>query len=101
MLNIFKPPAPDAQTRVTKASARGTPAQAKKAPSLADPLPVPEVVEGNEDSDWALWEDSVAFQDSQMPSDYGALTPSAQRESTKAKPSEEMDPFESLRRRAP
>ncbi len=27
---------------------------------------VPEVIEGNQESDWALWEDSVAFQDSQI-----------------------------------
>jgi hypothetical protein len=80
---------------------RGSSAQAGKAHSLTDPLPVPEVVEGNEDSDWALWEDSVAFQDSQIPSDFGTMTPPAERESPKAKPSEEIDPFESLRRRAP
>jgi hypothetical protein len=36
-------------------------------PSALDPLPVAEVTEGNLDSDWAMWEDSVSFQDSQIP----------------------------------
>ena len=29
-------------------------------------LPLPQVTEGNEDSDWAMWEDSVLEQDSQI-----------------------------------
>lgn len=36
----------------------------------AQEIPVPEVVEGNSDSDWALWEDSVSFQDSLFPPDF-------------------------------
>lgn len=41
----------------------------RKPPRLdsLDPIPVPEAREGNDESDWALWEDSVAFQDSQFP----------------------------------
>lgn len=31
-----------------------------------EPIPVGQVVEGNAESDWSDWEDSVAFQDSQM-----------------------------------
>ena|SRR6185295_9234087 len=31
-----------------------------------EPGPLPDVVEGNEQTDWALWEDSVAALDSQM-----------------------------------
>lgn len=31
-----------------------------------EPLPLPQVTEGNEDSDWAMWEDSVMELDSQM-----------------------------------
>jgi|GEM_PF-978479 len=31
-----------------------------------EPGPLPEVTEGNEQTDWALWEDSVAALDSQM-----------------------------------
>lgn len=29
------------------------------------PLPLPEVVEGNEDADWSLWEESVSLQKNQ------------------------------------
>ena len=39
----------------------------KKTIDPFEPIPTGEVVEGNQDSDWAAWEDSVAFQDSQMP----------------------------------
>jgi hypothetical protein len=33
---------------------------------LADPLASTDVVEGNSETDWALWEDSVTMLDSQM-----------------------------------
>jgi len=38
-----------------------------------EPAALPEVTEGNEQTDWALWEDSVAALDSQMQS----LSPSS------------------------
>lgn len=34
--------------------------------SVRRPLPVPEVVEGNNPSDWALWEEIVQMQESQQ-----------------------------------
>lgn len=33
------------------------------------PMPAVEVIEVNDDAAWALWEDSVAFQDSQFSAD--------------------------------
>lgn len=42
-----------------------------------EPIPAGEVTEGNEESDWAAWEDSVAFQDSMMPELQGSVTVSA------------------------
>jgi hypothetical protein len=42
-----------------------------------EPIPAGEVTEGNEESDWAAWEDSVAFQDSLMPTLQGSVTLSA------------------------
>jgi hypothetical protein len=39
-----------------------------------EPIPAGEVIEGNEESDWAAWEDSVAFQDSLMPGLQGSVT---------------------------
>lgn len=48
-------------------------ATASKPFGSLEPLPLPEVAEGNTDADWSAWEDSVAFQDSQM-SGFGAAT---------------------------
>lgn len=55
-----------------------------------DPLPAPDVVEGNDHTDWDLWEDSVNALDSRMQS----LTPST-KIYTKAQPSQfdDLDVF--------
>jgi len=37
-------------------------------------IPAGDVTEGNEESDWAAWEDSVAFQDSMMPGFQDSVT---------------------------
>jgi len=37
-------------------------------------IPTGDVSEGNEESDWAAWEDSVSFQDSMMPGYQGSVT---------------------------
>lgn len=61
-------------------------------PVLPEKPPLPEVVEGNEHTDWALWEDSVMVMDSQMQ----GLSPSAKiYEREKQTPSEfqDIDPF--------
>ncbi len=54
-------------------------------------LPVPEVVEGNDHTDWDLWEDSVIALDSQMQS----LGPSAKSYARKEAPSQldDLDVF--------
>jgi hypothetical protein len=44
-------------------------------PVMRAALPVPEVVEGNDHTDWDLWEDSVIALDSQMQS----LSPSEKK----------------------
>jgi len=52
-----------------------------------EPIPVPEVVEGNDHTDWDLWQDSV---DSQMQS----LSPSSQiHASTMPSELDDLDPF--------
>lgn len=59
---------------------------------FSDTVPVSEVLEGNEPTDWALWEDSMAVLDSQMQS----LTPSARiytREKEAPSEYQELDPF--------
>lgn len=47
---------------------------AAKKHGVEEGLPTGEVTEGNADSDWAAWEDSVAFQDSLMPDLQGTVS---------------------------
>ena len=104
MFNIFKrsAPAPSKSAPQAKASAQPAGGSSHKQsalsrnaailPPLTDEPPLPEVVEGNEHTDWALWEDSVIVLDSQMQ----GLTPSARiYEREKQTPSEfqDLDPF--------
>jgi hypothetical protein len=58
-----RPPAPGTRRSSAGKSQKST---RSKGPSLSAPLPlpVPEVIEGNEETDWALWEDSVSVLDS-------------------------------------
>jgi len=72
-----------------KPAPRRKPAAKSGAPKPGlEPGPLPEVTEGNEQSDWALWEDSVAALDSQMQS----LTPSRFHES-QSSDYQGIDPF--------
>ena len=62
------------------------------------PVPVPavEVIEVDDDSAWALWEDSVAFQDSQF-SDAAAFASTSQVPlEPLEKTAEYIDPFASV-----
>ena len=93
MFRFFKRSAP----APTKAAPKPTVRKPTATRSVADPaLPeqpsLPEVVEGNEHTDWALWEDSVMAMDSQMQD----LSPSVKiYERDKQTPSEfqDIDPF--------
>lgn len=63
-------------------------------------LALPEVQEGNEQTDWALWEDSVLVMDSQLQ----GLTPSSRiYERVKERPSEyqDIDPFSGISKNSP
>ena len=64
-----------------------------------DPAPLPEVKEGNEHSDWELWEDSVVSLDSRMQS----LMPSSKIYDDPERPSEytDLDIYSSVRRKDP
>ena len=95
MFNIFKRSAPEpkpaAKTKAKPVSGR-IPTTRRAAAPLPDVAALPEVVEGNEHTDWALWEDSVNVLDSQMQ----GLTPSARiYERDKQTPSQyqDLDPF--------
>jgi hypothetical protein len=84
-------PAPSAQVRPAAPAA----ARTGMPPT---PHPLPEVSEGNQESDWAMWEDSVAFQDSQMPSVFNELDAVKTRDD-EPKKSGTPDPFSTVRRR--
>lgn len=79
MFNLFKRSTPPAVKSPVKKRAPGAqqppiPTPLRTAPDDSQaPVALPEVVEGNEHTDWALWEDSMTALDSQMQS----LTPSA------------------------
>ena len=70
MFDFFRRP-----TRQSPAAATSRPAAkpTRQPHAFVEPLPVPEVVEGNEQSDWELWEDSVSVADSRFaaPSSFG------------------------------
>jgi hypothetical protein len=98
MFNPFKRSARDpsgAESAGKPAShpvARHGPTPPQPVSLLPEEPALPDVVEGNEPTDWALWEDSVNVLDSQMQ----GLTPSARiYERDKQTPSEyqDLDPF--------
>lgn len=99
MLNFFKrkPDKPAAEDAPARPRQRPTQARGAKQPST-EPPPLPEVTEGNLESDWALWEDSVAFQDSQMPSSFGDLESVKTRDDKPVKRGD-PDPFATVRKR--
>ncbi len=104
MLKFFKstpkPPAPAKPARpAPSAQARPTTPAAARTGMPPAPPPLPEVSEGNQESDWAMWEDSVAFQDSQMPSVFNELDAVRTRDE-EPKKNGEPDPFSTVRRRS-
>jgi hypothetical protein len=65
-------------------------------PRLAPPLPLPQVVEGNQETDWALWEDSVSALDSQM---QGLPSRASGYDKLPSSQFDEADAFASVRKR--
>ena len=104
MFNFFKrftaQPKPAARPKAKTAPGQ-TPASRRAAAArrFPDVPALPQVVEGNDHSDWALWEDSVNVLDSQMQ----GLTPSARiYERDKQTPSEyqDLDPFSRVNKKS-
>lgn len=56
MLNFFKPSDPAGATPAEAATREGPSSTTDERRFLPRPLPTPDVVEGNTDADWALWE---------------------------------------------
>lgn len=103
MWNPFKPAVPKPKPRgVSKEQSRYTTSQDTRPklqpPSAALPMPIAEVSEGNLDSDWAMWEDSVAFQDSQMPPLDDPL--SSVRTKEKLDAPDQVDPFGAVHKKS-
>ncbi|HEY8708352.1 MAG TPA: hypothetical protein VIM34_10170 [Burkholderiaceae bacterium] len=102
MFKFFKRSTPPAAPARAAASPALRPAGRPAAivPPLAEEPPLPEVVEGNEHTDWALWEDSVTVLDSQMQ----GLSPSAriyEREQQTPSEYQDLDPFSKIGKKSP
>jgi len=69
MFSFFKKSPSTAVRRKSSSDSSWTNSMSPSRAPLTGPAPLPEVIEGNEASDWALWENSVSFMDSQMPPD--------------------------------
>jgi hypothetical protein len=85
------PPPPPAARRSSAGKSQRSARSKAASVSAPLPLPVPEVIEGNEDTDWALWEDSVSQPLSPRDSVYDRLAPSSQFN--------DVDAFGSVRKR--
>jgi hypothetical protein len=88
MFNFFKrfaaPPKKPATASRPPSSRKPASRRSANGPLPGYPLPAPEVVEGNDHTDWDLWEDSVNALDSRMQ----GLTPSTKIYNSKAQPSQ-------------
>ena len=60
-----------------------------------------EVIEGNDEADWLLWEESVSFQDSKIHRAPLTLVPARTSEIKPKVKAEVTDPFNSVHKRAP
>lgn len=96
MLKSFK----HSETAKSKSTAtpNKTSSRTRERRLLPRPLPSPEVIEGNDESDWSLWEQSVSFQDSQIQPAWPKTKPMPMQGATPGSESEVVDPFASVRR---
>lgn len=106
MLKFFKPKPSSGSSAPSRASTSPSRAPSRapaRSPAGAGlppaPPSLPEVSEGNQESDWAMWEDSVAFQDSQMPSAFNELDAVKTRDEPVQKKEGAPDPFSAVRKR--
>ena len=96
MLNFFK------NSKATQARPAQTPVLIKTSSTtnerrlVSRPLPAPEVIEGSEESDWSLWQESVAFHDSQLQAPWPATEPGPLHKAVPSMESAAIDPFASV-----
>lgn len=106
MFNFFK-----RSDKGTEGTTAGPSRSAKKARAtnggdLLEPLPVPEVQEGNLDADWAMWEDSVLEQEVhppeiRPPTQYANTTPSGLEPEPGSGADVNGDPFSKITKNRP
>ena len=72
MFRFFKRSAPRVEPTETRTAARPSPPASRRTPQFFPPAPLPEVIEGNTEADWSLWEDSVNSQLMPLSGDTGA-----------------------------
>ena len=100
MVSFFKRPDATTATQAATPTSKEPSLNAGERRRFPRPLPIPEVVEGNENSDWALWEESVSFQDSQMPPATLPLQGLQKQDATPGKDADITDAFASVHKRS-
>ncbi len=93
MFNFFKRPDKEPDLAATRPRSPVNKPAKYTGPDMRGPAPLPQVTEGNEDSDWAMWEDSVLEQDSQMHSQFHDTVPSQFPIEQHADSNPDVDPF--------
>src|ERR1035437_7524550 len=96
MLNFFKQSKAETARPTETAALNKTSSKAQERRLLPRPLPVPEVAEGNADSDWSLWQESVDFQDSTMQPGWFPTAPLQWQEGKPSGGSGAFDAFDSV-----
>ena len=101
MFSFFKRPEKTPSEARTSTRSPVKNSQSSRLPESLVPVPVPDVMEGNLESDWAMWEDSVLEQDSQMHAAYPDTIPQTLIAEASASEAEDLDPFTGVTKHAP
>lgn len=101
MFNFFKRSDKGSNSSANRPRSLPTRTRMVRSVDPLEPLPLPEVQEGNLDSDWAMWEDSVLEQDSHPPSQYADTTPSHLDAEPDVALDTGADPFAQVSKKAP
>lgn len=101
MFNFFKRSDKGASSPSMRPRSPSTRTSRARGLDSLEPLPLPEVQEGNLDSDWAMWEDSVLEQDSHPPSQYADTVPSHLDAVPDVALDTAADPFAQVSKKAP
>ena len=90
---MFKPTDATEDTQPAELTASETSVSAEHQPSAPPTMPGTQIAEGNEDSDWAMWEHALDVQKSHMPGVTPAMEIRTPHRVPTASEIEMMDPF--------